>query len=200
MSKHSNTVVESLHNDILLTSILISWTIVLTSLAAIKAASDSSLGILNEGLFIGVNLDFASTKLQLTSSLLIVFIYVTAPYAFSDASTNMWSFTGFVEKDLYHHSILTLFKSCMLCFQMFQRVRMSSGISSSQSKLRFQSFCINSVGSRMTGEIIPKGLNMLLVKLSIPRFVFGTCLYNIFTFRTSSFGSQRIPKALSSDI
>ena len=26
----------------------------------------------------------------------------------------------------------------------------------------------------MAGEIIPKGSNMLLVKLSIPRFVFGT--------------------------
>ena len=60
----------------------------------------------------------------------------------------------------------------MLCFQMFQRVRMSRGISSSQSMLRFQSSCINDFGSRMAGEIIPKGSNMLLVKLRIPRFVF----------------------------
>ena len=60
-----NTVAESLLNLILLTVILISWAIVLTSLAGIKAASNSSLGIVNEGLFIGVNHDFANTKLQL---------------------------------------------------------------------------------------------------------------------------------------
>ena len=42
--------------------------------------------------------------------------------------------------------------------------------------------------------------NMLLVKLSISRFVFGTSSYNTSTFRTSSFGSQRIPKALSCGI
>ena len=111
-----NTVVESLHNEILLIGVLISWTIVLTSLAAIKAASNSSLGIVNEGLFIGVNLDFANTKLQLTLPLLIVFMYATAPYAFSDASANMCSSTGFVEKGLYYRSILTSFKSCMFCF------------------------------------------------------------------------------------
>ena len=111
-----NTVVESLHNKILLTVILISWTIDLTSLAAIKAASNSSLGIVNEGLFIGVNLDFANIKLQLILPLLIVFIYATAPYAFSDASANMCSSTGFVEKGLYYRSILTSFKSCMFCF------------------------------------------------------------------------------------
>ena len=52
----------------------------------------------------------------------------------------------------------------------------------------------------MTGEIIPKGSDMLLVRLGIPRFVFGTSLYNNFTFRTSLFGSQRIPKAHSSGI
>ena len=69
-----NTVVESLHNKILLTGILISWTIVLTSLAAVKAASNSSLGIVTEGLFIGVDLYFANTKLQLTLLLLIVFM------------------------------------------------------------------------------------------------------------------------------
>ena len=195
-----NTVVESLHNEILLIGVLISWTIVLTSLAAIKAASDSSLGIVNEGLFIGVDLDFANTKLQLTLPLLIVFMYATAPYAFSDASANMCSSTGFVEKDLYHCSILTWFKFCILCFQMFQYVRMSSGISSSQSILRFQSSCISNFGSRMAGEFISKGSNMLLVKLIIPRFVFGTSLHNTFTFRTSSFGSQRIPKTLSSGI
>ena len=83
---------------------------------------------------------------------------------------------------------------------MFQRVRMSSGISSSQSILRFQSSCISNFGSRMAGEFISKGSNMLLVKLIIPRFVFGTSLHNTFTFRTSSFGSQRIPKTLSSGI
>ena len=138
-----NTVVESLHNEILLTVILISWTIVLTSLAAIKAASNSSLGIVNEGLFIGVNLDFVNTKLQLTLPLLIVFIYATTLYAFSDASANMCSSIGFFEKDLYLHSILKSFKSCMLCFQMFQCVRMFSGITSSQSILRFQISCIN---------------------------------------------------------
>ena len=193
-----NTVVESLYNGILLTGILISWTIVLKRLATIKAASNSSLRIVNEGLFIGVNLDFANTKLQLT--LLIAFIYATAPYAFSDASANMCSSTGCVEKDLYHRSILTSFKFCILCFQMFQRVRISSHISSSQSILRFQSSCINNFDSRMAGEIIPKGSNMLLVKLSIPCFVFGTSLYNTFTFRTSSFWSQRITKALSSGI
>ena len=132
-----NTVVESLHNEILLIGVLISWTIVLTSLAAIKAASNSSLGIVNEGLFIGVNLDFANTKLQLTLPLLIVFMYATAPFAFSDASANLCSSTGFVEEYLNHRSILTWFKFCILCFQMFQRVRMSSGISSSQSILRF---------------------------------------------------------------
>ena len=109
-----NTVVESLHKEILLTGILISWTIVLTSLAAIKAASNSSLGIVNEGLFIRVNLDFANTKLQLTLPLLIVFMYATAPYAFSDASANMCSSTGLVEKNLYHRSILTSFKFCIL--------------------------------------------------------------------------------------
>ena len=195
-----NTVAESLHNEIFLTVIFISWKIVLTSLAAIKAASNSNLGIVNEGLFIGVNLDFADTKLQLTLPLFIVFMYTTAPYTFSDASANMCSSTGFVEKDLYHCSILTWFKFCILCFQMFQYVRMSSGISSSQSILRFQSSCISNFGSRMAGEIIPKGSNMLLVKLSIPCFVFGTSLYNTFTFRTSSFESQRIPKALSSAI
>ena len=107
------------------------------------------------------------------------------------------SSTGFVEKDLYHRSILTSFKFCILCFQMFQRVRMSSGICSSQPILRFQSSCINNFGSRMAKEIIPKGSNMLLVKLSIPRFVFGTSLYNTFTFRTSSFGFQKILKTLS---
>ena len=109
----------------------------MASLAAIKVGSSSSLGIVNEGLFIGVNLDFANTKLQLTLPLLIVFIYATAPYAFSDASANMCSSTGFVEKDLYHRCILASFKSCMLCFQMFQRVRVSSGISPSQSILCF---------------------------------------------------------------
>ena len=83
---------------------------------------------------------------------------------------------------------------------MLQRVRMFSDISSSQSILRFQSSCINNFDSRMAGEIIPKGSNMLLVKLSIPCFVFGTSLYNTFTFRTSSFWSQRITKALSSGI
>ena len=40
--------------------------------------------------------------------------------------------------------------------------------------LRFQNSCINNFGSWMAGEIIPKESNMLLVKLSIPRFVFGT--------------------------
>ena len=127
-------------------------------------------------------------------------MYATAPYAISDASANVCSPTGFVEKDLYHRSVLTWFKFCMFCFQMFQRVRMSSGISSSQSILRFQSSCISNFGLRMAGEIIPKGSTMLLVKRSIPRFVFDTSLYNTFTFRTSSFGSQRILKALSSGI
>ena len=100
------------------------------------------------------------------------------------------------------YSILTSFKSCMLCFQMFQRIRMSSSISSSQSILRFQGSCIDNFGSRMAGKIIPKWSNMLVLKLSIPRFVFGTSLYNTFTWKTSSFGSQRIPlfKALSSGI
>ena len=167
-----NTVVESLHNEILLTVILISWAIVLTSLAAIKAASNSSLGIVNEGLFTGVNLYFANTKLQLTLPLLIVFMYATAPYAFSDASANMCSSTGFVEKYLNHRSILTWFKFCILCFQMFQRVKMSSGISSSQSVLRFQSSCISNFGSRMSGEIIPKGSNMLLVKLKLSHVLY----------------------------
>ena len=102
----------------------------------------------------------------------------------------MCSSTGFVEKDLYHCSILTWFKSCILCLQMFQRVRMSSSISSSQSILRFQSSWINNFGSRMAGEIIPKGSNMPLIKLSIPRFVFGTSFYNTFTFGTFLFGSQ----------
>ena len=129
--------------------------------------------------------------------LLTVFIYATAPCAFSDASANICSSTGFVEKDLYHHSILTLFKSCMLSFQMFQCVRMSSSIGSSQPILHFQSPCISNFGSGMAGEIFHKGSNMLLVKLSISRFVFGTFLYNIFTFRTSSFGCQRATKALS---
>ena len=82
---------------------------------------------------------------------------------------------------------------------MFQRVRMSSGISLSQCILLFQSSCIN-FSSMMAGKIIPKGSNMLVVKLSIPRFAFGTSLYNTFNFRTSSFGSQRIPNALSSGI
>ena len=159
-----NAVVESLQNKILLTGILISWTIVLASLAAIKAASNWSLEIVNESLFIGVNLYFAKTKLQLALPLVIVFIYATAPYAFSDASANMCSSTGFVEKDLYHCPILTSFKSCMLCFQMFQRVRMSSGISSLQFILRFQSSCINNFSSRMATAIIPKGSYMLLVK------------------------------------
>ena len=54
----------------------------MTSLAAVKAASNSSLRIVNEGLFIGVNLDFANTKLQLTLPLLIVFIFATTLYAF----------------------------------------------------------------------------------------------------------------------
>ena len=138
--------------------------------------------------------------MQLRLSLLIFFIYVTAPHAFSDPSENMCSSTRFLEKDLYHRFILTLFKSCILCFQMFQRVRMSSSISSSQSILRFQSSWINNFGSRMAGEIIPKGSNMLLIKLSIPRFAFGTSFYNTFTFGTSLFGSQRIPKTLSSGI
>ena len=88
----------------------------------------------------------------------------------------------------------------MLCFQMFQRVRMSSGISSSQFMLHFHISCINNFGSRMAGEIIPKGSNMLLAKLSIPRFVFGTSLFTTFTFRKSSFGSQRTPKTLLSGI
>ena len=83
---------------------------------------------------------------------------------------------------------------------MFQHVRMSSSISSSQSILHLQSSCINNFHSRITGEIIPRGSNMLLVKLSIPRFVFGTSLYTTLTFRTSSFGSQRIPKARLSSI
>ena len=68
-----NTAVESLHNEILLNGILISWAIVLTSLAAVKSASNSSLRIVNESLFIGVNLDFANTKLQISLPLLIAF-------------------------------------------------------------------------------------------------------------------------------
>ena len=95
-------------------SFLCSLDLLLTSLAAIKAASNSSLGIVNGDLFIGVNLDFANTKLQLTLPLLIVFMYATAPYAFSDASANMCSSTGLVEKNLYHCSILTSFKFCIL--------------------------------------------------------------------------------------
>ena len=51
---------------------------------------------------------------------------------------------------------------------------MYSSIISSQSMLRFQNSYINNFGSWMAGEIIPKESNMLLVKLSIPRFVFGT--------------------------
>ena len=137
----------------------------MTSLAAIKSASNSSFGIVNESLFIGVNLDFANKKLQITLPLLILFIYATSLYAFSDASANMYSSTGFVEKDFYHRTILRSFKSCMLCFQMFQRVRMSKGISSSQSIIRFQSSCINDFGSKMAGEIIPKSSSMLLIKL-----------------------------------
>ena len=66
------------------------------------------------------------------------------------------------------------------CFQMFQHVTMSSSISSLQSMLCFQTSCMNIFGLSMTGEIIPKGSNMLLVKLSIPCFVFGTSLYNHF--------------------
>ena len=160
-----HTVVESLHYEILLTGILINWPIVLISLAAIKAPFNSSAGIVNKCLFIGVTLDFVYTKLQLTLWLLIIFIYATAQYAFSHASANMCSCTWSVEKDLYHHPILTSLKSCMLCFQMFQIV---------ECMLRFQNSCINNFGSRMTEEIIPKGSNMLLIKLSIPRFVLGT--------------------------
>ena len=117
-----HTVVESLHYEILLTGILINWPIVLISLAAIKAPFNSSAGIVNKCLFIGVTLDFVYTKLQLTLWLLIIFIYATAQYAFSHASANMCSCTWFVEKDLYHRPILTSLKSCMLCFQMFQSV------------------------------------------------------------------------------
>ena len=77
-------------------------------------------------------------------------------------------------------SLCNPFKPCMLCFQMFQHVTVSSNISSLQSMLRFQTSCMNIFGLSMAGEIIPKGSNMLLVKLSIPRFVFGTSLYKHF--------------------
>ena len=49
-----NIVVESLLNEILLTGILINWAIVLTSLAAIKTASNSSSEIVNECLLLGL--------------------------------------------------------------------------------------------------------------------------------------------------
>ena len=98
-----NTVAESLYKDILLTGILVSWTISFTSLAAIKAASNSSLRIVNEGLFIGVNLNFANSKLQFILSLVIIFIYTTASSAFSDASVKMCSL-----QDLYKN-ICTLY-------------------------------------------------------------------------------------------
>ena len=96
-----NTVVESLYKEILLTGILVSWTISFTSLAAIKAASNSSLRIVNEGLLIGVNLNFANSELQFILPLVIIFIYTTASSAFSDASVKMCSSTGFVQKYLY---------------------------------------------------------------------------------------------------
>ena len=114
------------------------------------------------------NLASANTKFQLTLPSLIV-LYMPLPYAFSDASENMCSSTGLVQKELYHWSILTSLSSCMLCYQMFQRVGMSIGIGSSQSIFCFQSSCNNIWG--IAKEIIPKGSNMLLVELVVPLFV-----------------------------
>ena len=84
-------------------------------------------------------------------------------------------------------------------YALFPNVPKCWMYSSIISTLRFQNYCINNFGSRMTEEIIPKGSNMLLIKLSILRFVFGT-LCKTFTFTTSSFGSQKTPKALSKGI
>lgn len=54
---------------------------------------------------------------------------------------------------------------------MYQYLRITSGINSSQSMLYSQSSCISNVGISVAVEMTPNGSNMLLGEYSISRFL-----------------------------
>ena len=151
------------------------------------APISSSLGMLVA--MLGATLVFAATMLvNRESSLYLYLVFTTAPYAFSDALTNVcsdMSSTGVVFS-CRHLGICSHFKSCSSLNQSCAVLTSESSISSSHSKPAVYMVCSNIFARILNGASRPVGSNSVAIFFKKLRLVYFMSLSGAFSLNVNT--------------